>query len=51
MGDFNLTRLVFPEEHRETGVWWDRTLVGDYLPPISRGAAMAPTPELQETLP
>jgi hypothetical protein len=24
-------------EHRETGAWWVRTLVDDYLPPIRLG--------------
>jgi len=24
-----------PEEHRQTGAWWRRTLVGSYYPPVS----------------
>ncbi len=28
-------RFTSPEEHRRTGAWWSRTLVGEYLPPLS----------------
>ena len=24
-----------PEEHRQTGLWWRRTLTGHYFPPVS----------------
>jgi hypothetical protein len=24
-----------PEEHRRTGLWWRRTLIGSYYPPVS----------------
>src|SRR6266568_4841952 len=30
-----LYRFTTPTEHRETGVWWHRELVGDYVPPVS----------------
>jgi hypothetical protein len=34
-----LYRFTTPTEHRETGAWWHRELVGDYVPPVSlRGA-------------
>jgi Lipase maturation factor len=34
-----LYRFTTPQEHRETGAWWHRELVGDYVPPVSlRGA-------------
>jgi hypothetical protein len=34
-----LYRFTTPKEHRETGAWWHRELVGDYVPPVSlRGA-------------
>jgi hypothetical protein len=34
-----LYRFTTPREHHETGAWWDRELVGDYVPPVSlRGA-------------
>jgi hypothetical protein len=28
-------RFTTPEEHRRTGAWWSRELVGSFLPPIS----------------
>jgi hypothetical protein len=28
-------RFTTPEEHRKTGQWWHRTLVGGYYPPVS----------------
>jgi hypothetical protein len=31
---FYLYRFTTPKEHRETGAWWSRELVGDYLPPV-----------------
>jgi hypothetical protein len=32
-------RFTTPAERRETGAWWHRELIGDYLPPVSlRGA-------------
>ena len=30
-----LYRFTTPKEHRETGAWWHRELVGDYVPPVS----------------
>jgi len=30
-------RFTDRRERRETGAWWSRTFVGDYLPPVSRG--------------
>jgi hypothetical protein len=34
-----LYRFTTPKEHRDTGAWWHRELVGDYVPPVSlRGA-------------
>ena len=34
-----LYRFTTPKEHRESGAWWHRELVGDYVPPMSlRGA-------------
>jgi hypothetical protein len=30
-----LYRFTTPREHRETGAWWHRELVGDYVPPVS----------------
>ena len=34
-----LYRFTTPKEHRESGAWWHRELVGDYVPPVSlRGA-------------
>jgi len=34
-----LYRFTTVKEHRETGAWWHRELVGDYVPPVSlRGA-------------
>jgi len=30
-----LYRFTTPTEHRETGAWWHRELVGDYVPPVS----------------
>jgi hypothetical protein len=34
-----LYRFTTPAEHRETGAWWHRELVADYVPPVSlRGA-------------
>ena len=30
-----LYRFTTPTEHRETGAWWYRELVGDYAPPVS----------------
>ncbi|HEY4222666.1 MAG TPA: lipase maturation factor family protein [Myxococcota bacterium] len=29
-------RFATRREHRETGAYWQRTLIGDYLPPVSR---------------
>jgi lipase maturation factor len=31
---FYLYRFTTPAEHRATGAWWSRELVGDYVPPI-----------------
>ena len=31
---FYLYRFTTPAERRETGAWWSRELVGDYVPPI-----------------
>jgi len=31
---FYLYRFTTPKERRETGAWWWRELVGDYVPPI-----------------
>ena len=31
---FYLYRFTTPKERRETGAWWSRELVGDYVPPI-----------------
>ena len=28
-------RFTTPEEHRTTGLWWNRKLAGEYFPPIS----------------
>jgi hypothetical protein len=28
-------RFTAPAERRETGAWWHRELLGDYLPPVS----------------
>ena len=28
-------RFATPAEHRESGAWWTRELLGDYLPPVS----------------
>jgi hypothetical protein len=30
-----LYRFTTPKEHRETGAWWHRELVADYVPPVS----------------
>src|SRR5712692_9318061 len=30
-----LYRFTTPTEHRKTGAWWHRDLVGDYVPPVS----------------
>src|SRR5712691_2643386 len=30
-----LYRFTTSQEHRETGAWWHRELVGDYVPPVS----------------
>jgi hypothetical protein len=30
-----LYRFTTPSEHRQTGAWWHRELVGDYVPPVS----------------
>jgi lipase maturation factor len=30
-----LYRFTAPRERRETGAWWHRELVGDYVPPVS----------------
>ena len=30
-----LYRFTTPKERRETGAWWHRELVGDYVPPVS----------------
>src|SRR5438128_1429115 len=30
-----LYRFTTAKEHRETGAWWHRELVGDYVPPVS----------------
>ena len=30
-----LYRITTPEERKETGDWWHRELVGEYLPPSS----------------
>jgi hypothetical protein len=30
-----LYRFTTPNERRETGAWWHRELVGDYVPPVS----------------
>ena len=29
-------RFTSPAEHRESGAWWQRSLVGEYLPPVSQ---------------
>ncbi|HEV8469663.1 MAG TPA: lipase maturation factor family protein [Candidatus Limnocylindria bacterium] len=31
---FYLYRFTTPKERRETGAWWSRELVGDYVPPV-----------------
>jgi hypothetical protein len=37
-----LYRFTTAKERRETGAWWHRELVGDYVPPVSlRGASSA----------
>ncbi len=38
-------RCATRDEHRSTGAWWTRELVGDYLPPITleRPAAVDPS--------
>ena len=37
-----LYRFTTAKEHRETGAWWHRELVGDYVPPVSlRGTRMS----------
>ncbi|PAZ17328.1 hypothetical protein CLM62_02790 [Streptomyces sp. SA15] len=38
-----LYRYRFSTRHqlRSTGAWWDRTLVGDYLPPLTKAPATA----------
>jgi hypothetical protein len=28
-------KFTTPEEHRRTGAWWGRTLIGAYYPPVS----------------
>ncbi|PIR53572.1 hypothetical protein COU76_00395, partial [Candidatus Peregrinibacteria bacterium CG10_big_fil_rev_8_21_14_0_10_49_10] len=28
-------QFTTPEEHKKTGAWWKRTLLGEYLPPVS----------------
>ena len=28
-------RFTTPAERRETGAWWSRTLIGEYMPPIA----------------
>ena len=28
-------RFTTPAEHRATGAWWHRELIGDYLPPVT----------------
>jgi hypothetical protein len=30
-----LYRFTTPREHRETGAWWSRKLVGDYVQPVT----------------
>jgi hypothetical protein len=30
-----LYRFTTPSEHRQTGAWWHRELVADYVPPVS----------------
>lgn len=38
-----LYRFTTPKERRETGAWWHRELVGDYVPPVSlRGRKSEP---------
>src|SRR5207249_8754965 len=34
-----LYRFTTPKEHRESGAWWHRELVGDYVPPVSLRSA------------
>ena len=34
--EYYLYRFTTPAEHAQTGAWWVRTLVGEYLPPIRR---------------
>ncbi len=29
-------RFTTPKERRPTGAWWERTLIGDYLPPVEK---------------
>jgi hypothetical protein len=35
-------RFATPREHRQTGNWWMRELVGDYVPPVRFRPASAP---------
>jgi hypothetical protein len=32
---YYLYRFTDPQERKETGAWWKRTLLGDYMPPVS----------------
>ena len=31
-----------PREHRRTGAWWTRSLIGDFLPPVTSRSRAAP---------
>ena len=33
-------RFTTPEERRETGAWWHRTLLDEYLPPVALRRAL-----------
>ena len=33
-------RFTTPDERRRTGAWWDRTLLGEYLPPVALRRAL-----------
>jgi hypothetical protein len=35
-------RFTTPREHRETGAWWVRTRLGEYLQPTTREGSLRP---------
>ena len=40
-----------PEERRDTGDWWKRVVMGEYLPEVSRPAAPSVPPENEQNRP